>query len=103
MEYKTYDTHEYYWTEEVVSDDLKYYHLFETNNQFAGYRDKEEAMIAAILYYDPGYFKPYYVIFTDYKVKMVNSPRRVSKNFDTLEEAKNYVDKVLEIDTELDF
>ena len=44
---------------------------FETNNQFAGYRDKEEAMIAAILYYDPGYFKPYYVIFTDYKVKMV--------------------------------
>ena len=51
---------------------------------------------------DPGYFKPYYVIFTDYKVKMVNGPRRTSKNFDTLEEAVRYVNKVLEIETELD-
>ena len=59
-------------------------------------------MIAAILYYDPGYFKPYYVMFTDYKVKMVNGPKRTSKNFDTLEEAVRYVNKVLEVETDID-
>jgi hypothetical protein len=100
--YNTYEDHEYYWTEEVVTDDLKYYHLFETNNQFAGYRDKDEALIASVLYYE-GYFKPYYVMFTDYKIQKVNGPRRTAKNFDTLEEAKKYIDKVLEIDTELNF